>query len=56
MERAASNYRDGEVRFETAAKYVTSELAYAVEMERVPFTGTLVTGLSTRWMVIRCAA
>src|SRR5215212_6111006 len=34
MERAASNYRDGEVRFESAAKYVTSELAYTVEMER----------------------
>ena len=34
MERAASNYRDGEVRFETAAKYVTSGLAYTVEMKR----------------------
>ena len=34
MDRAASNYRDGEVSFETAAKYVTSELAYTVEMER----------------------
>jgi ketosteroid isomerase-like protein len=35
MERAASNYRDGEsVRFENVAKYVTSELAYIVEVER----------------------
>jgi ketosteroid isomerase-like protein len=35
MERAASNYRDGEiVGFETVAKYVTSELAYIVEVER----------------------
>ncbi len=28
IDRAAWNYRDGEVSFETAAKYVTSELAY----------------------------
>ena len=35
MERAASNYRDGEiVSFENVAKYVTSELAYIVEVER----------------------
>ena len=35
MERAASNYRDGEVTgFESVAKYVTAELAYIVEVER----------------------
>jgi ketosteroid isomerase-like protein len=34
MERAASNFRDGEVSFEIVAKYVTPELAYIVEMER----------------------
>ena len=35
MERAASNYRDGEATgFETAAKYVTEDLAYIVEGER----------------------
>jgi ketosteroid isomerase-like protein len=35
LERAASNYRDGEIRsFETVAKYVTAELAYLVEVER----------------------
>jgi ketosteroid isomerase-like protein len=35
MERAASRYRDGEVvGFENVAKYVTSELAYIVEVER----------------------
>jgi ketosteroid isomerase-like protein len=35
MERAASNYRDGQiVGFEYVAKYVTSELAYIVEVER----------------------
>jgi ketosteroid isomerase-like protein len=35
MERAASNYRAGEiVGFENVAKYVTSELAYIVEVER----------------------
>jgi ketosteroid isomerase-like protein len=35
MERAASNYRDGEiVGFENVAKYVTPELAYIVEVER----------------------
>jgi len=35
MERAASNYRDGEiVSFENVARYVTSELAYIVEVER----------------------
>ena len=34
MERAASNYRDGAiVGFENVAKYVTSELAYIVEVE-----------------------
>jgi ketosteroid isomerase-like protein len=33
-EGSASNYRDGEiVGFENVAKYVTSELAYIVEME-----------------------
>jgi ketosteroid isomerase-like protein len=35
MERAASNYRDGEiVGFENVAKYVNPELAYIVEVER----------------------
>jgi ketosteroid isomerase-like protein len=35
MERAASNYRDGEIAgFENVAKCVTSELAYIVEVER----------------------
>jgi|SRR5215208_1107007 ketosteroid isomerase-like protein len=35
MERAASRYKDGEVvGFENVAKYVTSELAYIVEVER----------------------
>jgi ketosteroid isomerase-like protein len=35
MERAASNYSDGEiVGFENVAKFVTSELAYIVEVER----------------------
>jgi len=35
MERAASNYRDGEiVGFENVAKYVTPELAHIVEVER----------------------
>jgi ketosteroid isomerase-like protein len=35
MERAASRYSDGEiVGFEKVAKYVTSELAYIVEVER----------------------
>jgi ketosteroid isomerase-like protein len=35
MERAASRYRDGEiVGFENVAKYVISELAYIVEVER----------------------
>ena len=35
MERATSNYRDGEiVGFENVAKYVTPELAYIVEVER----------------------
>jgi ketosteroid isomerase-like protein len=35
MERAASRYRDGQiVGFENVAKYVTSELAYIVEVER----------------------
>jgi ketosteroid isomerase-like protein len=34
-EGSASNYRDGEiVGFENVAKYVTSELAYIVEVER----------------------
>jgi hypothetical protein len=34
MERAASRYSDGEiVGFENVAKYVTSELAYIVEVE-----------------------
>jgi ketosteroid isomerase-like protein len=36
MERAASNFRDGEASsFETVAKYVTPELAYVVQMERL---------------------
>jgi ketosteroid isomerase-like protein len=35
MERAASNYRDGEIiGFDVVAKYVTSELAFIVEVER----------------------
>jgi ketosteroid isomerase-like protein len=35
MERAASQYRDGEVDdFELVAKYVTPDLAYIVEVER----------------------
>jgi ketosteroid isomerase-like protein len=35
MERASSNWKDGEVvGFETVAKYVTPELAYIVEVER----------------------
>jgi ketosteroid isomerase-like protein len=36
MERAASLYRDGEVTgFENIAKYVTPDLAYTVEVERI---------------------
>jgi ketosteroid isomerase-like protein len=36
MERAASLYRDGEVTgFENIAKYVTPDLAYIVEVERI---------------------
>jgi ketosteroid isomerase-like protein len=36
LERAASHYRDGEATgFENIAKYVTPELAYTVEMERM---------------------
>jgi len=35
MERAASNYREGKATgFERAAKYVTEDLAYIVEVER----------------------
>ncbi len=35
MERAATNYRDGEViAFESVAKHVTPDLAYIVEVER----------------------
>ncbi len=35
MERAATNYRDGEViAFESVAKYVTPDLSYIVEVER----------------------
>jgi ketosteroid isomerase-like protein len=35
LERAAANYRGGELTgFEQLAKYVTSELAYLVEVER----------------------
>jgi ketosteroid isomerase-like protein len=35
IERAASNYKDGEiVGFENVARYVTPELAYIVEVER----------------------
>ena len=35
MERAASNYRDGEiVGFENVVKHLTPELAYIVEVER----------------------
>jgi ketosteroid isomerase-like protein len=36
MERAASNFRDGDASsFENVAKYVTPELAYVVWLERV---------------------
>jgi ketosteroid isomerase-like protein len=36
LERAASHYRDGEATgFENVAKYITPELAYTVEMERM---------------------
>jgi ketosteroid isomerase-like protein len=36
LERAASNYRDGEaIGFENVAKYVTPDLAYTVEMVRM---------------------
>lgn len=36
MERAASNYKDGDATgFETVAKCVTSDLAYIVEVERL---------------------
>jgi ketosteroid isomerase-like protein len=36
MERAASNYRDGEASgFDTISKYSTPELAYMVEVERL---------------------
>jgi hypothetical protein len=36
MERAASNYRDGDATgFENIAKCVTSDLAYLVEVERL---------------------
>ncbi len=36
MERAASHYRDGEIiGFENVAKYVTADLAYIVEVERI---------------------
>jgi hypothetical protein len=35
IERAASNFRDGEdLRFENVAKYVSAELAYTVWLER----------------------
>ena len=34
LERAASNFRDGEASFETVEKYVTPELAYLVRIER----------------------
>ena len=35
MERAASNYREGELtRFEQVAKFETPDLAYLVEVER----------------------
>ena len=36
MKRAAANYRDGEASgFDTMSKYVTSDLAYTVEVERL---------------------
>jgi ketosteroid isomerase-like protein len=36
LERAASHYRDGEATsFDNVAKYITPELAYTVEMERM---------------------
>lgn len=36
MKRAASNYRDGEASgFDTVSKYVTHDLAYVVEVERL---------------------
>ena len=34
LERAASNFRDGEASFEIVEKYVTPELAYLVRIER----------------------
>ena len=34
MERAASQRRAGEIRFEIVSKYATPELAYVVELER----------------------
>ncbi len=34
LERAASNFRDGEASFEIVEKYVTPELAYIVRVER----------------------
>ncbi len=34
MERAASQFRDGEASFEIVEKYVTPELAYLVRVER----------------------
>ena len=34
MERAASNFRDGEASFELVEKYVTADLAYVVRVER----------------------
>jgi ketosteroid isomerase-like protein len=36
LERAASHYRDGDATgFENVAKYITPELAYTVELERM---------------------
>ncbi len=34
LERAASNFRDGEASFEIVEKYVTPELAYLMRVER----------------------
>ena len=50
--RAATNYQDGEaVGFETVAKYLTPDLAYVVEVERLR---SKVGGLSGTW--ISCTA
>jgi ketosteroid isomerase-like protein len=56
MERAASTRRDGRfVGFETLAKYVTPELAYVVEVERLEakvYGGEYITPYSLRVTMI----